>query len=164
MRCLLSGSCMAQRIRRVRHKEGRTTRSRHYTYDDDSVSRVTFLRSELRDEAANTSSTEQSNHVKAIMNSCPRKTKFGSIILKTNLLGAHERRTRATTTRFTATPALRQPRCASRVLVSRPQRLYIDYTVCRRDIVFWAYDYLDYLPRLVSPRKLVEDGSRDINN
>jgi hypothetical protein len=27
LRCLLSGSCMAQRIRRVRHKEGRTTRS-----------------------------------------------------------------------------------------------------------------------------------------
>jgi hypothetical protein len=27
LRCLLSGSCIAQRIRRVRHKEGRTTRS-----------------------------------------------------------------------------------------------------------------------------------------
>jgi hypothetical protein len=27
-----------------------------------------------------------------------------------------------------------------------------------------VYDYLDYLPRLVSTRKLVEDGSRDINN
>jgi hypothetical protein len=26
------------------------------------------------------------------------------------------------------------------------------------------YDYLDYLPRLVSTRKLVEDGSREINN
>jgi hypothetical protein len=51
-----------------------------------------------------------------------------------------------------------------RVLVSRSQWLYIDYAVRRRDIVFWAYDYLDYLPRLVSTRKLVEDGSRDINN
>jgi hypothetical protein len=30
--------------------------------------------------------------------------------------------------------------------------------------LFWACDYLDYLPRLVSTRKLVEDGSRDINN
>jgi hypothetical protein len=27
-----------------------------------------------------------------------------------------------------------------------------------------VYDYLDYLPRLVSTRKLVEDGSRGINN
>jgi hypothetical protein len=27
-----------------------------------------------------------------------------------------------------------------------------------------VYDYLDYLPRLVSTRKLVEDGSRDISN
>jgi hypothetical protein len=43
-----------------------------------------------------------------------------------------------------AARALRQPRCASRVLVSRPQRLYIDYTVRRRDIVFWVYDYFDY--------------------
>jgi hypothetical protein len=63
-----------------------------------------------------------------------------------------------------AAQALRQPRHAPRVLVSRPQRLYIDYAVRRRDIIFWAYDYLDYLPRLVSTRKLVEDGSRDINN
>jgi hypothetical protein len=51
-----------------------------------------------------------------------------------------------------------------RVLVSRPQRLYIDYAVRRRDVVFWAYDYFDYSSRLVSIRKLVEDGSRDINN
>jgi hypothetical protein len=63
-----------------------------------------------------------------------------------------------------AAQALRQPRRAPRVLVSWPQRPYIDYTVRRRDIIFWAYDYLDYLPRLVSTRKLVEDGSRDINN
>jgi hypothetical protein len=34
----------------------------------------------------------------------------------------------------------------------------------RRDIIFWAYDYLDDLPLLVSTRKLVEEGSRDINN
>jgi hypothetical protein len=80
------------------------------------------------------------------------------------LFGAHGRRTRAATTRHPAAQALRQPRRASRVLVSRPQRLYIDYAVRRRDIVFWAYDYLDYLSRLVSTRKLVEDGSRDINN
>jgi hypothetical protein len=63
-----------------------------------------------------------------------------------------------------AAQALRQPRRAPRVLVSRPQRLYIDYAIRRRDVVFWAYNYLDYLPRLVSTRKLVEDGSRGINN
>jgi hypothetical protein len=63
-----------------------------------------------------------------------------------------------------AARALRQPRRAPRVLVSRPQWLYIDYAVRRRDVVFWAYDYLDYLPRLVSTGELVEDGSRDINN
>jgi hypothetical protein len=34
----------------------------------------------------------------------------------------------------------------------------------RRDIIFWAYDYLDDLPLLVSTRKLVKDGSHDINN
>jgi hypothetical protein len=50
------------------------------------------------------------------------------------------------------------------VIIFLPQRLYIDYAVRRHDIVFWAYDYLNYLPRLVSTRKLVEDGSRDINN
>jgi hypothetical protein len=70
----------------------------------------------------------------------------------------------AATTRHPAAQALRQPRCAPRVLVFLPQRLYIDYAVRRRDVVFWAYDYLDDLPRLVSTRKLVEDGSRDINN
>jgi hypothetical protein len=63
-----------------------------------------------------------------------------------------------------AARALRQPRRAPRVVVSRPQLLYIDYAVRRRDVVFWAYDYLDYLPRLVSTGELVEDGSRDINN
>jgi hypothetical protein len=56
-------------------------------------------------------------------------------------------------------------RCTrARLLVTWPQRLYIDYAVRRRDVVFWAYDYLDYLPRLVSTRKLVEDGPRGINN
>jgi hypothetical protein len=70
----------------------------------------------------------------------------------------------AATTRHPAARALRQPCCALRVLVSRPQRLYIDYAVRRHDIVFWAYDYFDYSSRLVSTRKLVEDGSRDINN
>jgi hypothetical protein len=84
--------------------------------------------------------------------------------LKNNLLGAHGRRTRATNTRHPVAQALRQPRRALRVLVSLPQRLYIDYAVRHRDVVFWVYDYLDYLPRLVSTRKLVEDGSRDINN
>jgi hypothetical protein len=48
------------------------------------------------------------------------------------------------TTRHPAAQALRQPRFAPRVLVSRPQRLYIDYTVRRRDIVSWVYDYFDY--------------------
>jgi hypothetical protein len=69
-----------------------------------------------------------------------------------------------TTTRHPAVRALRQPCRALRVLVSRPQRLYINYAVRRHDVVFWAYVYLDDLPRLVSTRKLVEDGSRDINN
>jgi hypothetical protein len=68
------------------------------------------------------------------------------------------------TTRHPAARALRQPCRAPRVLVYRPQRLYIGYTVHRRDIVFWAYDYFDYSSRLVSPRKLVENGFRDINN
>jgi hypothetical protein len=40
----------------------------------------------------------------------------------------------------------------------------IDYAVRRRDVVFWVYDYLDYSSLLVLSRKLVEDGSRDINN
>jgi hypothetical protein len=66
------------------------------------------------------------------------------------------------TTRHPAAQALRQPRRAPRVLVSQPQRLYIDYAVRRGNVIFWAYDYLDYLPRLVSTRKLVEDGSHDI--
>jgi hypothetical protein len=70
----------------------------------------------------------------------------------------------STTTRHSAVRALCQPCRAPQVLVSRPQQLYIDYAARRRDVVFWAYDYLDYLPRLVSTRKLVEDGSRDINN
>jgi hypothetical protein len=48
------------------------------------------------------------------------------------------------TTCHPAARALRQPCRAPRVLVSRPQRLYIDYAVRRRDIVFWAYDYFDY--------------------
>jgi hypothetical protein len=56
----------------------------------------------------------------------------------------------AASTRLPAARALRQPCRAPRVLVSRPQRLYIDYVVRRRDIVFWAYDYFDYSPRLVN--------------
>jgi hypothetical protein len=56
----------------------------------------------------------------------------------------------AATTRHPGAWALRQPRRASRVLVSRPQRLYIDYIVRRRDVVFWAYDYFDYSSRLVN--------------
>jgi hypothetical protein len=70
----------------------------------------------------------------------------------------------STTTRHSAARALRQPCRAPQVLVSRPQRLYIDYAVRRLDVVFWAYDYFDYSSRLVSTRKLVEDGSHDINN
>jgi hypothetical protein len=56
----------------------------------------------------------------------------------------------AATTRHPAAQALRQPCRAPRVLVSRLQRLYIDYAVRRRDIIFWAYDYFDYSPRLVN--------------
>jgi hypothetical protein len=67
-----------------------------------------------------------------------------------SLLDAHGRHTRATTTRHPAARALPQPRRALRVLISRAQRLYIDYTVRRRDIVFWAYDYFDYSSRLVN--------------
>jgi hypothetical protein len=40
----------------------------------------------------------------------------------------------------------------------------MDYAVRRRDVVFWAYDYFDYSSRLVSTRKLVENGFRVINN
>jgi hypothetical protein len=65
---------------------------------------------------------------------------------------------------FPAARALRRPRRSSRLLVSWPQRLYIDYAVRRHDVVFWAYDYFDYSSRLVSTGKLVEDGSCDINN
>jgi hypothetical protein len=50
----------------------------------------------------------------------------------------------AATTRHPGAWALRQPCHAPRVLVSLLQRLYIDYTVRRRDIVFWVYDYFDY--------------------
>jgi hypothetical protein len=53
-------------------------------------------------------------------------------------------------TRHPAAQALRQPRRAPRVLVFLSQRLYIDYVVRRRDIVFWAYDYFDYSSRLVN--------------
>jgi hypothetical protein len=80
------------------------------------------------------------------------------------LLDAHRGRTRAATTRHPAAQALCQPCHAPRVLISRKQRLYIDYAVHRHDIIFWAYDYFDYSSRLVSTRKLVEDGSREINN
>jgi hypothetical protein len=41
-------------------------------------------------------------------------------------------------------PALHQLHRALRLLVSRLQRLYIDYAVRRHDVVFWAYDYFDY--------------------
>jgi hypothetical protein len=63
-----------------------------------------------------------------------------------------------TTTRHPAAWALRQPCRAPRVLVSRPQRLYINYAVRRRDVVFWAYDYF------ISTSKLVEGGYYVINN
>jgi hypothetical protein len=66
----------------------------------------------------------------------------------------------STTTHHSTAQALRQPYRAPRVLVSRPQRLYIDNAVRRRDVVFWVYNYFDYSSRLVSTRKLVEDGSR----
>jgi hypothetical protein len=56
----------------------------------------------------------------------------------------------AATTRHPAARALRQPCRAPRVLVSRPQRLYIDYAVRRRDVVFWAYNYFDYSSQLIN--------------
>jgi hypothetical protein len=89
---------------------------------------------------------------------------YVAALLRLRRIGSTSTSSCIATTRHPAALALRQPRRAPRVLVSRPQRLYIDYVVRRHDIVFWAYDYLDYLPRPVSTRKLVEDGSRNINN
>jgi hypothetical protein len=65
----------------------------------------------------------------------------------------------AASTRLSAAQALRQPCRAPRVPVSRPQRLYIDYAVRRRDIVFWAYDYFDYSPRLVNSSRAATTSS-----
>jgi hypothetical protein len=47
-----------------------------------------------------------------------------------------------------ATLALLQPRRASRLLVSRQHWLYINYTACRRDVVFWSH-HVDHSSRLV---------------
>jgi hypothetical protein len=61
------------------------------------------------------------------------------------------------TTRHPAAQALRQPCRAPRVLVSRPQQLYIDYVVRCRDIVFWpnrrgsitdCHGFVDTRPRI----------------
>jgi hypothetical protein len=87
-----------------------------------------------------------------------------SALLRLHCTGSTSTSTCIATTRHPAAQALRQPRRAPRVLVSRPQRLYIDYAVRRRNIVFWLYDYFDYSSRLVSPRKLVGNGFRGINN
>jgi hypothetical protein len=65
----------------------------------------------------------------------------------------------AATTLHPAARAIRQPRHAPRVLVSRPQRLYIDYVVRHRDIVFWAYDYFDYSSRLVNLSRAATSSS-----
>jgi hypothetical protein len=65
----------------------------------------------------------------------------------------------AATARHPAARGLCQPRCAPRVLVSRPQRLYIDYTVRRRDIDFWAYDYFNYSSRLVNLSRVATTSS-----
>jgi hypothetical protein len=53
----------------------------------------------------------------------------------------------------------------------RPQDLHLPHTedvhkyhYVNVQLQRHMYDYLDYLPRLVSTRKLVEDGSRGINN
>jgi hypothetical protein len=48
-----------------------------------------------------------------------------------SLLDAHGRRTRATTTRFTATPALLRSRCALRLLLTRPHGLCVNLAVRR---------------------------------
>jgi hypothetical protein len=56
------------------------------------------------------------------------------------LLAAHVKTYVSTPTSTTRV----QLHIAPRVLVSRLQRLYIDYAVHRRDVVFWAYDYFDY--------------------
>jgi hypothetical protein len=112
------------------------------------------------------------------MNSCPRKNKIWEHYTQDQFAWCTRQDVHeytyfnysstttqcAVTTRHLAARALRQPCRAPRVLVSRLQRLYIDYAVRRHDIVFWAYDYFDYSSRLVSTRKLVEDGSRDIDN
>jgi hypothetical protein len=54
-------------------------------------------------------------------------------------------------------PALLQPRRASRLLVSWQHRLYFEYTMRRRGIVFWSHR-VDHSSRLVS--KLVENAPR----
>jgi hypothetical protein len=61
------------------------------------------------------------------MNSCPRKTKFGSIILKTNLLGAHGKTYMSTPTSTTRV----QLHSAPRLLVTRPHGLYVNLAVRR---------------------------------
>jgi hypothetical protein len=45
----------------------------------------------------------------------------------------------AATTRLPGAPALLQPRRAPRLLVSRQHRLYLDYSMRRRDIIFYSH-------------------------
>jgi hypothetical protein len=47
-----------------------------------------------------------------------------------------------------ATLALLQPRCASRLLVSRQHWLYFEYTARRHDVVFWSHR-VDHSSRLI---------------
>jgi hypothetical protein len=66
-----------------------------------------------------------------------------SLCLVTRLLHARPPRLR-----LAATVALLQPRCASRLLVSRQHQLYFEYVVRRCNIVFWSH-HVDHSSRLV---------------
>jgi hypothetical protein len=90
-----------------------------------------------------------------------------------SLLDAHGRRTRATTTRFTATPALLRSRCALRLLVTRPHGLYVNLAMRREysspghtdsTSTMLQRHCVRLLRLLITTRKLVGNGFRDINN
>jgi hypothetical protein len=75
--------------------------------------------------------------------------------------GVHRRLLRAPQLRLAATLALLQPRCASRLLVSRQHWLYFEYAAHRHDVVFRSHR-IDHSSRLVF--QLVKKGSHAPNN
>jgi hypothetical protein len=62
--------------------------------------------------------------------------------------GVRRRLLRAPQLRLAATLALLQPRCASRLLVSRQHSLYFEYAARRHDVVFRSHR-VDHASRLV---------------